>query len=358
MLSEEKIFKLIAHRTSDMVCIHDSENCIRFATPSCKTILGLSPNEIIGKKLTDFLSEDFINEMDFTTLSRFFDNPGSLIRYQIKHQKKKLRWLETTFSKIKDDDIASEMAVSTTRDITESVNLTEDLMEALSKERELSVFKTNLYSIASHEFKTPLAVIQANIETLKIKKDANILERSLTSMEEEIDHLNEMIADMLELKKLTTGTINFKPAPVNILNLIQELVDEVSKKSYNNITLKLKVETIIQNINGDYSLLRFTISNLISNACKFSQTNGTVEVKLHDNEKHFIVSVKDQGIGIPLKEQAQIFQSFYRATNVGHKSGTGVGLSISKEFTLLHNGFINFKSKPGVGSTFNLHLPL
>lgn len=341
-----------------MVCIHDSENCIRFATPSSKTILGLSPDEIIGKKLTDFLSDDFINEMDFTTLSRFFDNPGSLIRYQIKHRKKNLRWLETTFSKINDVESASGMAVSTTRDITESVNLTEDLMEALSKERELSIFKTNLYSIASHEFKTPLAVIQANIETLKIKKDAKILERSLTSMEEEIDHLNEMIADMLELKKLTTGTINFKPASVNIIHLVEELVEESRKKSYNNVILKLQINTIIQGISGDYSLLRFTISNLISNACKFSPPNSEVEVRVHDNAKHLMVSVKDQGIGIPQAEQAQIFHSFYRATNVGNKSGTGVGLSISKEFTELHNGFINFKSKPGAGSTFNLHLPL
>lgn len=357
MLQENQIYELIAHRTSDMVCLHDAENRIAFATPSCETILGLSSDEIKGKKLTEFLSEDFVNEMDFSTLSRFFNNPGSIIRYQIKHRRKNLRWLETTFSKVNQAE-QEDVTVSTTRDITESVNLTEDLMEALSKERELSLFKTNLYSIASHEFKTPLAVLQANIETLKIKNDPKRLMQSLSSMEEEVDRLNEMIADMLELKKLTAGNVNFKPAPVHIPSLVQELMDECNRKTYHHHPLKLELNTIIQEINGDYSLLRFAISNLISNACKFSPENSPVDIEIYERENFLIVAVRDYGIGIPREEHAHIFQSFFRASNATNRSGTGVGLSIAKEFALLHKGRIEFKSKPGKGSTFRLYLPI
>ena len=357
MLSTEKINQLIAAHTTDMVCMHNPDNSIRYATPSSEVVLGFKPDDIIGKKLTDFLSEGFINEMDFSTLSRFFDSPGSRIRYQIKHGKGNLRWLESTFTKI--EELPDELPVlSTTRDITESVNLTEDLMEALSKERELSVFKTNLYSIASHEFKTPLAVIQANIEALKVKNRKDQLLNSLNTMEEEVDHLNEMIADMLELKKLTTGQVNFKPSPFDVVPLIEDLISELQKKNFPAGDISFSNETIIRKISGDYSLLRFAISNLISNACKFSYPDETVSISMTADDYWLTIAIKDRGIGIPKADQPKIFESFYRANNANSQSGTGVGLAITREFVDLHKGRIEFESEEGKGSIFKLMLPI
>ncbi|MGB0178223.1 MAG: histidine kinase dimerization/phospho-acceptor domain-containing protein, partial [Owenweeksia sp.] len=232
MTAFDKVFELIAEHTTDLVCIHDAENTIRFATPSSKVILGYEPQEIIGKKLTDFLSADFIDEMDFTTLRRFFDHPEARIRYQVEHGEGRLRWLETTFTYFGKDPQKDYSLLTSTRDITESVHLTDDLMEALSKEQEISRFKSNLYSIASHEFKTPLAVIQANIEMLRIKRSEKILENSLGSIEEEVDRLNTMIADMLELKKLTTGQTTFRPELMDIVELTEEVLEQNVSKAF------------------------------------------------------------------------------------------------------------------------------
>src|SRR5690606_17641136 len=130
------------------------------------------------------------------------------------------------------DDPELEFSVlSSTRDITESVHLTDDLMTALASEQHLGRFKSNLYSVASHEFKTPLAVIQAQIEMLKVKKSEKVLNMALESIEEEIDRLNAMIVDMLELKKLNMGKISLKLEMVDISALLKELVEEDCKKA-------------------------------------------------------------------------------------------------------------------------------
>lgn len=363
MIVSDRDFQLIAEHTTDLVCIHDRENTIRFATPSSRVILGFSPEDIIGKKLTDFLAPEFVNEMDFSTLRRFFDNPGARIRYQIRHGENRLRWLESTFNRIDNNEGGEEeegddySILSSTRDITESVHLTDDLMNALSSEQQLSRFKANLYSVASHEFKTPLAVIQANIEMLRIKKSEKILELALDSMEEEIDRLNSMIADMLELKKLTTGKTTVKLEQVDVRPIIEDIVYNDCKKAYPKIATNIKIEGTPVEVTGDFSLIRYVFSNLLINACKFSSKQTDVNVLMAYEEKKIRVEIEDKGIGIPQEDQDSVFTSFFRAKNVSNIQGTGVGLSIVKEFVDLHKGKIYFLSTAGEGSTFFVELP-
>ncbi len=356
MVISDRVFQLIAEHTTDLVCIHDSENIIRFATPSSKTILGFTSTQIIGKKLTDFVAPEFVQEMDFTTLKRFFDNPGARIRYQIKHGENRLRWLESTFNRIEDDG-GEYSILSSTRDITESVHLTDDLMTALSSEQQLSRFKANLYSVASHEFKTPLAVIQANIEMLRIKNSEKILKDSLMSMEEEVDRLNSMIADMLELKKLTTGKTTVKHVKVDVVSILEDIISKDCKKAYPKIEIHTNVNGDATEILGDFSLIRYIFSNLLINACKFSNKFTPVKVTTHFDGKNVRVEIEDQGIGIPKEDQGSVFNSFFRAKNVSNIQGTGVGLSIVKEFVDLHKGKIYFESTSGEGSTFFVELP-
>lgn len=351
------VFQLIATHTTDLVCLHDADNAIRFATPSSVKILGYKAETLVGRKLTDFLSEDFINEMDFTTLMRFFDQPGTRIRYQINHGEGRLRWLETTFTELDAVGNMQYRNLSTTRDITESVHLTEDLMNALSKEQELSKFKTNLYSVASHEFKTPLAIIQANIEMLKIKQSPKLIGMGLATMEEEVDRLNTMIMDMLELKKLTTGRRNFNLSRVDFVQIVRELFSETKESGAKQRTLILEVKGESQELQADYSLIRYIFSNMLGNSIKFSEAGTEVKVILDFEQDDLEVSFVDQGIGIPEEDQSKVFQSFYRGSNVSNVPGTGVGLSIVSEFVKLHKGKIKLVSAEGKGSTFTLSLP-
>lgn len=356
MSEKDRVYELIARHTTDLVCIHDQENTIRFATPSSAGILGYPPEELQGKKLTDFLTEDFINEMDFSTLTRFFNQPGARIRYQVSRQDGQLRWLETSFTQLLSLGMDQYRLLSTTRDITESVQLTEDLMQALSAEQELSKMKTNLYSVASHEFKTPLAIIQANIEMLKVKQDQRLLNAGLAAMEEEVDQLNAMINDMLQLKKLTSGPRDFRASTLQLEEIVLDVIKGLKGADNNRVIYQASGE--VKHISGDYSLLRYVVSNLISNALKFSMEPDLVEVNLLYQTETVELAVKDRGIGIPEDEQSAVFQSFYRGKNVGNISGTGVGLAIAAEFVKLHQGKIQLKSKPGRGSLFTVTLPI
>lgn len=351
------VFQLIAMHTTDLVCLHDADNTIRFATPSSLKVLGFKAETLVGRKLTDFLSEDFINEMDFTTLMRFFDQPGTRIRYQVNHGEGRLRWLETTYTELETIGNMQYRSLSTTRDITESVHLTEDLMNALSKEQELSKFKTNLYSVASHEFKTPLAVIQANIEMLKVKQSPKLIGMGLATMEEEVDRLNNMIMDMLELKKLTTGRRNFNLTKVDFVQIVNELFSETKETGSEQRKLLLEVIGNPQELQADYSLIRYIFSNMLGNSIKFSAAGTEVKVILDFSQDELQVSFVDQGIGIPDEDQSKVFQSFYRGSNVSNVPGTGVGLSIVSEFVKLHKGKIKLASEAGKGSTFTLILP-
>lgn len=360
MVASLRLYELIADNTTDLVCLHDSLNTIRYATPSAKVILGYNPSELEGKKLTDFLSEDFLNEMDFETLKRFFDNPGARIRYQVRHADRRLRWLETKFNNVNQPLSKEFHILSSTRDITESVHLTEDLMEALSNEQEVSSFKSNLYSVASHEFKTPLAVIQANIEMLKVKSSEKFLKIALLSMEEEIDKLNGMIADMLQLKKLAANETPFYPAELNLTQLLEEIIENDIKGVYPKIDVIMKLDKALKPVllTGDYSLLRYVFGNIISNACKYSDKNTTVTINIKYKTNNWQVEVIDTGIGIPKEDQDTIFTSFFRASNVGNIAGTGVGLSIVKEFINKHHGDISFVSDLKKGTTFKVVLPI
>lgn len=357
MAALDHIFQLIAEHTTDLICIHDSENTIRFATPSSISILGYRSEDLVGRKLTDFLSEDFINKMDFSTLMRFFDQPGTKIRYQVEHAEKRLRWLETTYTAIGDDPVMGYNILSCTRDVTESVHLMDDLMEALSKEQEISRLKSNLYSVASHEFKTPLAVIQANIEMIKIKRNEKILENALGSIEEEVDRLNSMIMDMLELKKLTSGQTSFRPEMLDAEELTREVLQDNIHKIYTGVSIEITREGNPRQVLADYGLLRFIIGNLVTNACKFSNGKGKVSLIFKYEAECVKICVKDKGIGIPESEHEDIFKSFYRASNAGNIQGTGVGLAIVREFVDLHDGKITLESTPGRGSNFCLVLP-
>ncbi len=353
----DEVYKLIATHTTDLVCLHDYENTIRFASDSAETVLGYPALQLVGKKLTDFLTENFVNEMDFPTLMRFFDRPGGRIRYEVRHGDGSLRWLESTFTNLENTRYKEYRFLSTSRDITESVQLTDDLMQALSAEQELSKLKTNLYSVASHEFKTPLAVIQANIEMLKVKQTKKLVNEGLSTMEEEIDRLNTMIGDMLELKKMTSGQRTFNPAELDLEQVVTEVINSLQSKPKQSRRFQFQQRGAPFKVEADYSLLRYILSNLIANADKFSPPDKTVDINLYYEADQVCLEVTDYGIGIPEEEQPAIFQSFYRAKNAGHISGTGVGLAIVAEFVKLHAGKINVTSTPGEGSTFTVKLP-
>ncbi|MEA5138365.1 sensor histidine kinase [Arcicella rigui] len=235
----------------------------------------------------------------------------------------------------------------------------------LVKERQLNLLKSRFISLASHEFRTPLASILGSTDLLELYAEnientaiKNKMQEHLNHIISKVDRLTGMVSDILTLEKTAEGKTTLELKAVKIVAFLQKLAQEYDLHHRDKRKLVLILPAEEKEVLSDESLLLHILNNLISNAFKYSRgvENGP-ELQLEYFEKSFIISVKDYGMGIPAKDQKQLFETFYRASNVISTEGTGLGLSIAKEFTLKLGGEISFESAEGKGSIFRLELP-
>jgi signal transduction histidine kinase len=235
------------------------------------------------------------------------------------------------------------------------------LQQALAKEKELNELKSRFVSMASHEFRTPLATILLLTETLSAYRhkltDEQIRQR-LGKIQEQVGHLKEIMDDVLELARMQARRTEFKPDWLDLDAFCRLIIEEFqSGPSLTHPLLYTGAETLPP-VSVDKRLLRQILSNLISNAMKYSPAEKAVTVSLTQFGETLRVQVRDEGIGIPEADLKHLFQPFHRAANVGTIAGTGLGLVITKEAVELHKGAITVESQIGVGTTFTVSLPI
>jgi PAS domain S-box-containing protein len=234
------------------------------------------------------------------------------------------------------------------------------LQLVLEKQKNLSSLKSRFFYMASHEFRTPLAAILATTETLTRYRerltDEQITER-LNNIGQHVNHLKAIIENMLNLARIQARRIEFNPATLNLDALCTSVLDEFRSQ------LDIKHE-FLYTCNDpqrkailDPQLMRQIMTNLISNAVKYSPETRPISVKVEYTNEAIILKVSDTGIGIPAADLKQLFEPFHRAENVGTISGTGLGLVITKELVELHGGIITVESQVGVGTTFTINIP-
>jgi signal transduction histidine kinase len=232
---------------------------------------------------------------------------------------------------------------------------------ALEQEKETNEMRTRLLGTVSHEFRGPLTVLTATCGFLRMqgpRLPEEKREKYLNDMHNACKRLEAMVEDVLMLSKSESGKLEFKPAPISLSEFLQDLCDRMKIiSSRHNIQCTLSAE-------ADHAwwldeeLLHHIFTNLITNAIKYSPKGGIIECIANvDKDGHLHISVRDQGIGIPDKNKAMLFQEFFRADNVGSIRGTGLGLPIIKQATELHGGKVTFDSVEGKGTTFTVTLP-
>ncbi|MFN8597206.1 MAG: PAS domain S-box protein [Anaerolineae bacterium] len=251
--------------------------------------------------------------------------------------------------------------LSIMRDITQRKRAEEVLYHALEHERELNQLKTQFVSMVSHEFRAPLTAIQSTSELLmhysqrfSEDKKQGYLERIQTA----VKRMTTMLDEVLVLGRAESGRLEFNPAPIDLEWFCRALVDEFQVSTGDAYTLDLALSGECAEPNLDENLVRHILTNLLSNAIKYSPNGGTIDFSVACNDRHVIFTVTDHGIGIPADAQVRLFQTFYRASNVGSIQGTGLGLAIVKHAVELHGGTISFESGPTHGTTFTVKLPL
>ncbi|MFT4831577.1 MAG: signal transduction histidine kinase [Psychroserpens sp.] len=234
---------------------------------------------------------------------------------------------------------------------------TAELMYSLEREKKISDLKSNFVSITSHEFRTPLTII--NLSAILIEKNAKLgqlenIHKQVDKIRSAVTNLVQILDDLLTIGKIEGGKVISQKISIDIEKLTKALLAEIraltKKEQKLNYTHLGATDT-----NIDVNLYGGIFLNLITNAIKYSEADIDIKTKLQGRD--LVISVADAGIGIPLDDQKKIFSKYFRGSNSSHISGTGLGLNIVFQYVQLLKGSIKFSSIPGKGTTFTVVLP-
>lgn len=231
---------------------------------------------------------------------------------------------------------------------------------ALEQQKALTTFKSQIIATVSHEYNAPLAAIQTAAATLKMHQqvlDAATQERFLDIIKHKSKHLSALVNDMLLANQADLKELTLHPVPFALGEFLSQLISEQQVLGNNQHDLLFKIRGNIEEFVGDRGLLRQVFTNLLSNAIKYTPEGGKVWIKLTGEPSQVIFHIRDEGIGIPNKDQEYLFQPFRRGSNVGSIGGTGLGLYIVKTAIELHGGTIDLESQKDRGTCFTVWLP-
>ncbi len=356
--SEER-YRQLVEVCPDAIFIQCNGKFVFLNSATVKLYGATSPEELIGRSVLEQVHPDY---------REIVEEGIQLIREGKPGQQRELKVVKLDGSVI-DVEVAAvpftyqEMPAAqvVVRDISDRKTIEAELRKALDKERELSELKSRIITTISHEYRTPLTIIQSSAELLEHYDGKWSNEKKLTHLQRiqtSTRHLTNLVNDVFFIGQAELDRLKFNPAPLNLEQFCQELAEELHAGIENQTTITLNIRGNATNASLDEKLLRQILTNLLSNAIKYSPDGGTVQfdLKSMDGVAHFCI--QDEGIGIPGEDLPQLFESFHRGTNVGTIPGTGLGLAIVKKCVDLHGGQISVGSVVGVGTTFRITLPL
>ncbi len=251
--------------------------------------------------------------------------------------------------------------VNLEQEITRRKEAENKIKNALQKEKELSELKTKFLSLVSHEFKTPLSGILTSVVLAgkyKLEDQQDKREKHFNTIKSKVHYLDNILNDFLSIERLESGKVSYKFSNFSLSKLINEVVynANVTLKSGQEIEYPQNMDHIT--LRQDEKITELVLSNLLSNAIKYSPENTTINFGVELEGEKIIFTIKDQGIGIPEKDQKHIFERYFRAENALLNQGTGIGLNIAKVHLENLGGSINFTSKENVGTQFIVELPI
>jgi signal transduction histidine kinase len=254
-----------------------------------------------------------------------------------------------------------QAAVFVAIEITERKRAEIETQNALEKVKELSELKSRFIFMVSHEFRTPLTSIFTASELLEHyghKWSQEKVLQYLKQIQESVQRMNGLLEDVLLIGAGEVGKLKLQPTDLDIVDFCQHLIEEVQLSRQNRHFFNFAHDTQTRRVMIDAKLLRHILTNLLSNSIKYSPEENPIDLNLWVNSTQISFQVVDYGIGIPLDDQAHLFELFHRATNVGTIGGTGIGLSIVKKSVDALGGSISFESNVNAGSKFTVSIPI
>ena len=237
------------------------------------------------------------------------------------------------------------------------------LIKSIEQIARANKIKSEFVTIASHQLKTPLSQMNWELELLLTKNKAGLNEKQLeiaNTIRQSHETMARLVNDLLDVARIDQGRLVLNKEKINLLGIIDNVVENnkiLAKAS--NVEINVIKPDKLPEIIGDKKRIAVVIDNLISNAVKYIEKKGFVEIKIEEDGDKVKVFVKDNGVGIPDGQQDKVFQKFFRSNNAVkyQTEGTGLGLYISKNIIEQLGGKMWFKSIEGIGSDFCFYLP-
>lgn len=355
----ETRYRLLIETMRGGLIIFDTDDRISYVNDRFCELVGRPREQLIGTMPTIYVDNANAAQMK-TELERRHRLENTSYELAIPRPDGQLLYLLAQGSPLLDKEGNFNGSFSVVTDITAQKQAEEALRQALAQEKELGDLKSRFVSVTSHEFRTPLATISATAETLlayRERLDSAQINTRLHKILAQVEHLKEMMDDVLQLARIQANRMEFAPGRDDLQVLCCDIVEEFRSRGEYRERIHYESSGLAVQLNFDPRLMRHVISNLIANGLKYSRNETPITVELGQESGNVILQVTDEGIGIPDIDLKHIFEPFHRASNVGTISGTGLGLSITKEAIDLHGGKIQIATRLNAGTTVTVTLP-
>lgn len=359
--AEEKAAWLaaIVNSSTDTIISKTLDGIITSWNKAAETMFGYSAEEAVGSHISLIIPQDRLGEEDI--IINRIRNGLTVDHFETIRRTKSGReiYISLTVSPIKDSEGKILGASKIARDITEQIQTREKLKEYTTRLEQINSYKDEFIGMASHELKTPITTLNGYLQLLERNITDNGQALFVKKALQQVTRLSTLVADLLDISRIQSGRLTLNFAPFNFCELLREVAENIQQTSQSHV-LKIEVPETVP-VEADKQRLEQVLINLLTNAIKYSPRSPDILIKAQpaENRNKLIVTVQDFGIGIPRDRQEKIFNRFYRVEEIERSfSGLGLGLYITNEIILRHDGKLWVNSEQGKGSTFGFEIPL
>ena len=362
-----RLLQSVVVNTNDAVVITEAEPIdfggpkILYVNEAFTAITGYQPHEVLG--LTPrILQGEKTDRAELAKVRIALCRWESVTVEVINYRKDGSEfWNEFSLVPVADHNGFYTHWIAVQRDTTRRKQL-DQIRLALAREQELSSLKTRFFSMASHEFRTPLSTALAAAQLLENSQisweNTEKRLRNLHRIQDSVKNMVQLLDDILTINRAETGKLAFNPKPLNLELYCHHFVEEMQLNAGTQHPISFTSQGQSTSVNLDEKLLRSILANLLSNAIKYSPQGGQINFGLEFQTTAIIVTVQDCGIGIPTIDLDRLFEPFHRGKNVRTIPGTGLGLVVVKKCVDLHQGTIEIVSTVSIGTTCLVTLPV
>jgi PAS domain S-box-containing protein len=362
MRASEKRFRALIERSWDAIALVGEDRRIRYFSPSVTRILGYGVEEFLDRDAFDLVHPDDVAYVNHLFI-RILQWPGTTLtaQFRCRHKDGSWRWLESTTTNLLEDPGVQALVINS-HDITERKQLDEALQQRARELAEANQSKDEFLAMLAHELRNPLVPIVNSLHILRQESSANpAMHQARLMAERQVRNMVHLVDDLLDVSRLTMGKIRLRKERVE-LGLVIDRGVATSRAAVDQREHQLSVSVPREElwVEGDPIRLEQVVINLLTNAAKYTDPGGRIQLAVERDGSNVVLRVRDNGIGIDAELLPRIFELFTQGNRSLDRSqgGLGIGLTVARKLVEMHGGGISVTSAGlGKGSEFTVRLP-